>query len=496
MHEPSTVTRFRWDNSYAERLPGFYVSCAPSVVPDPVLLRFNNPLAEELGLNAGKLGSSLAAQIFSGNQLPAGAQPLAQAYAGHQFGGFVSQLGDGRALLLGEVIDCHGRRRDIALKGSGPTPFSRGGDGKAAVGPVLREYLIGEAMHALGIPTTRALAAVGTGELVMRERPLPGAILTRVAASHIRVGTFEYFAARRQHDQVRALADFVIERHDPNLSEEPDRYLLLLKAVAERQAALLVQWMQVGFIHGVMNTDNMAVSGETIDYGPCAFMESCSPHAVFSSIDTGGRYAYGNQPTIACWNLARFAETLLSLIDDTAPDRAAAEATDAINGFIPRYEALWLSGARAKLGLTNAPTDDDGLLARDWLELLEQHAVDFTLGWRRLADAAEGNPKLLEALFPSADAVRPWLERWRRRLAPQPTSATAKVMRAVNPIYIPRNHLVEEALTAAFDHADLTLFERLLDVIAHPYDERPGLEDYSQPAHREFTACYKTFCGT
>ena len=496
MHEPSTVTRFRWDNSFAERLPGFYVSCAPSVVPDPGLLRFNSPLAEELGLNAGKLGSSLAAQIFSGNQLPAGAQPLAQAYAGHQFGGFVSQLGDGRALLLGEVIDCHGRRRDIALKGSGPTPFSRDGDGKAAVGPVLREYLIGEAMHALGIPTTRALAAVGTGELVMRERPLPGAILTRVAASHIRVGTFQYFAARRQHDQVRALADFVIERHDPNLSGEPDRYLLLLKAVAERQAALLAQWMQVGFIHGVMNTDNMAVSGETIDYGPCAFMESCSPHAVFSSIDTGGRYAYGKQPTIACWNLARFAETLLSLIDDTAPDRAVAEATDAINGFIPLYEALWLSGARAKLGLTNAPTDDDGLLARDWLELLEQHAVDFTLGWRRLADAAEGNPKLLEALFPSADAVRPWLERWRRRLAPQLTSATAKVMRTVNPIYIPRNHLVEEALTAAFDHADLTLFERLLDVIAHPYDERPGLEDYAQPAHREFTVCYQTFCGT
>ena len=498
MHQPSTVTQFHWDNSYAERLPGFYVSCAPSVAPHPVLLRFNSPLAEDLGLNAGTLDSSLAAQVFSGNELPAGAQPLAQAYAGHQFGGFVSQLGDGRALLLGEVIDCQGRRRDIALKGSGRTPFSRGGDGKAAVGPVLREYLVGEAMHALGIPTTRALAAVGTGELVMRERPLPGAILTRVAASHVRVGTFEYFAARRQTDQVRALADFVIERHDPSLSAEADRYLLLLKAVAERQAALLAQWMLVGFIHGVMNTDNMAVSGETIDYGPCAFMESCSPHAVFSSIDTGGRYAYGNQPMIARWNLARFAETLLSLIDDTAPDRAMAEATDVINGFIPRHETLWLSGARAKLGLTIAPADGDGdsLLAQDWLELLEQHAVDFTLGWRRLADAAEGKPELLEALFPSADALRPWLERWRLRLTQQPTSATAKAMRAVNPIYIPRNHLVEEALAAASDHADLTLFERLLDVIAHPYDERPGLEDYAQSAPREFTACYKTFCGT
>ena len=498
MHQPSTVTQFRWDNSYAERLPGFYVSCAPSVVPNPVLLRFNSPLAEELGLNAGKLDSSLAARIFSGNELPAGAQPLAQAYAGHQFGGFVSHLGDGRALLLGEVIDCHGRRRDIALKGSGPTPFARGGDGKAAIGPVLREYLIGEAMHALGIPTTRALAAVGTGELGMRERPLPGAILTRVAASHIRVGTFEYFAARRQYTQVRALADFVIERHDPNLSGEADRYLLLLKAAAERQAALLAQWMLVGFIHGVMNTDNMAVSGETIDYGPCAFMESYDPHAVFSSIDTGGRYAYGNQPMIARWNLARFAETLRTLIDDTAPDRAAAEAIDVINGFIPRYEALWLSGARAKLGLTIAASDDDGdrSLAQDWLDLLEQHAVDFTLAWRRLADAAEGNPELLEALFPSADALRPWLERWRRRLAQQRTSDTAEGMRAVNPIYIPRNHLVEEALAAASDHADLTLFERLLDVLAHLCDERPGLEDYAQPAPREFTACYKTFCGT
>jgi len=501
MHQPSTVIQFRWDNSYAERMPGFYVSCAPSVVPNPVLLRFNSRLAEELGLNAGEIDLSLAAQIFSGSELPVGAQPLAQAYAGHQFGGFVSQLGDGRALLLGEVVDCHGRRRDIALKGSGPTPFSRGGDGKSAVGPVLREYLIGEAMHALGIPTTRALAAVGTGEQVMRERSLPGAILTRVAASHIRVGTFEYFAARRQDDHVRALADFVIERHDPNLMGEANRYLLLLKAVAERQAALLAQWMLVGFIHGVMNTDNMAVSGETIDYGPCAFMESCSPHAVFSSIDTGGRYAYGNQPMIARWNLSRFAETLLSLINDTAPDRALTEATDVINGFMSRYQALWLSGARAKLGFAIAPADDeeDSLLAQDWLDLLEQHAVDFTLGWRRLADAAEGNPELLEALFPSVDALRPWLERWRRRLAQQPTSATAataEAMRAVNPIYIPRNHRVEEALASATHNGDLVLFERLLDVIAHPYDERPGLEDYAQPAPREFTACYKTFCGT
>ncbi len=500
MCQPSTATPFRFDNSYAERLPGFYVPCAPATVPDPTLLRFNSVLAKELGLHGGELNPSLAARIFSGAELPTGATPLAQAYAGHQFGGFVPQLGDGRALLLGEVIDGRGLRRDIALKGSGPTSFSRGGDGKAAIGPVLREYLVGEAMHTLGIPTTRALAAVSTGESVMRERPLPGAILTRVAGSHIRVGTFEYFAARRRHDQLRMLADFVIERHDPDLAGEADRYLLLLKAVAERQATLVAQWMLVGFIHGVMNTDNMAVSGETIDYGPCAFMESYSPHAVFSSIDSGGRYAYGNQPMIAHWNLARFAESLLPLIDDAASGRAVEKATAVLDEFTPCYEAAWLTGARAKLGLANTAIDHaaDSSLAQDWLELMEQHAVDFTLGWRRLADAAGGDPELLVALFPSADALQPWLDRWRYRLAQQRTAedATAEAMRAVNPIYIPRNHLVEEALAAASDHADLTLFERLLDVLAHPYQERVGLEEYAQPAPREFTAGYKTFCGT
>ena len=498
MRQRSTATQFRFDNSYAERLPDFYVCCDPMVVQSSDLLQFNKLLAEELGLPTGDLSSSRIARIFSGQEMLDGAQPLAQAYAGHQFGGFVPQLGDGRALLLGEVIDCNGRRRDIALKGAGPTPFSRGGDGKAAVGPVLREYLIGEGMHALGIPTTRALAAVGTGEFVMRTHAQPGAILTRVAASHVRVGTFEYFAARRRYDQVRELADYVIERHDPNLSGEADRYLLLLKAVAERQAALLAKWMLVGFIHGVMNTDNMAVSGETIDYGPCAFMESYGPQVVFSSIDAGGRYAYGNQPMIARWNLARFAETLLPLIDDIAPDRAVAEATDIINGFMTRYEALWLSGVRGKLGLQTVGADDeeDRLLAQDWLELLEQHSVDFTLAWRRLADAAEGSAEVLKALFPSAEAIRPWMERWHRRRADQPVTPTAESMRAVNPIYIPRNHLVEEALAAATDQADLSLFERLLDVIAHPYQERSSLEDYANPAPQEFTACYKTFCGT
>lgn len=498
MQQSSTDLEFRLGNRYAERLPNFYVFSSPAVVPNPRLLRLNTRLAEELGLNVRGLSPSLAARIFSGNEMLPGAKPLAQAYAGHQFGGFVPQLGDGRALLLGDVIDRKGQYREIALKGSGPTSFSRGGDGKAAIGPVLREYLIGEAMHALGIPTTRALAAISTGELIMRDRALPGAILTRVAASHVRVGTFQYFAACRQDDRVRELADFAIECHYPDLSGEADRYLLLLKAVIERQAALLAKWMLVGFIHGVMNTDNVAVSGETIDYGPCAFMEAYSPDVVFSSIDWGGRYAYGNQPMIALWNLARFAETLLPLIDNTSPDRAVEEATDVVNGFMARYEALWLSGVRAKLGLTVSGTDDeaDRVLAQDWLDLLEQHTVDFTLGWRRLADAMEGNQELLEGLFPSPDVLRPWLERWHLRLAQQSPSTTADDLRAVNPIYIPRNHLVEEALAAASDQADLDLFQRLLEVISDPFKERPGLDHYAQPAPRKFTACYKTFCGT
>ncbi|MEQ1761092.1 MAG: protein adenylyltransferase SelO family protein, partial [Vicinamibacterales bacterium] len=345
---------FTFDNSYARELEGCYAPWSPTTAPRPTLLRLNHDLAHELGLDvtdeARPSMESLTA-LFSGNQIPPGASPLAQAYAGHQFGGFSPQLGDGRALLLGEVIDRHGHRRDIAFKGSGRTPFSRGGDGKAAVGPVLREYLIGEAMHALGIPTTRALAAVATGERVVRERMLPGAVLTRVAASHLRVGTFEFFSARGQHDIVRRIADYAIARHYPHLLGHPDQYLELLRAVTERQAALIAQWMLVGFIHGVMNTDNMTISGETIDYGPCAFMEAYDERAVFSSIDHGGRYAYGNQPSIARWNLARFAETLLPLMG--APDNgdAVARATEVVGSFADLYEAEWLRGALEKLGL-------------------------------------------------------------------------------------------------------------------------------------------------
>ena len=485
----------QFDNSFAEQLPGFYVSCAPSVFPNPVLLQFNSPLAEELGLNAGKLDSSLAAQIFSGTELPAGAQPLAPSYAGHQFGGFVSQLGDGRALLLGEVIDCHGRRRDIALKGSGPTPFSRGGDGKAAIGPVLREYLVGEAMHALGIPTTRALAAVGTGESVMRERPLPGAILTRVAASHVRVGTFQFFAARQRYDQVGELADFVIRRHDANLLGEADRYLLLLKAVAERQAALLAQWMLVGFIHGVMNTDNMAISGETIDYGPCAFMDTYAPGTVFSSIDTGGRYAYANQPLILSWNMARLAETLIPLISPDK-DRAIKVLTEALQRVQPLYETYWLAGMRTKIGLSTENSDDLGLV-NELLSVMEAGAADFTLVFRRLSQPLRGDAGPVRQLFDDPTAFDIWALRWHDRLAKDKIApeAIAQAMDRVNPIYIPRNHKVEEALSAAVDMEDMAPFTDLLAVLSHPFDEVPGNETYAAPAPFTDTP-YRTFCGT
>lgn len=504
MQEP--IAPFHFGNSYADELPDFYVECDPMVVKVPSLLQFNHVLANELELGVANLPSQDLAQIFSGQKLLAGSRPLAQAYAGHQFGGFSPQLGDGRGLLLGEVSDANGQRRDIALKGSGPTAFSRGGDGKAAIGAVLREYLIGEAMHSLGIPTTRALAAVATGESVYRERPLPGAILTRVAASHIRVGTFQFFAARQRLDQVRQLADYAIARHYPQLDSvndnynhnDPERYLLLLQEVCEQQAVLIANWMLVGFIHGVMNTDNMAISGETIDYGPCAYMESYNSEAVFSSIDQQGRYAYKNQPPIAQWNLTRFAETLLPLIDEEDPERAVPKVEAILNKFMPHYDKLWLAGAQTKLGLENPNKDIDGdkLLVKDWLNLLEVYSVDYTLAWRRLADAAEGNSGTLEVLFPSADVLADWLARWQQRIAPQSATDTAARMRSVNPIYIPRNHLVEEALDAASDDANLEPFEQLLAVLSHPFEERPGLARYAQPASEEFMTHYETFCGT
>lgn len=494
---PPTLDLFRFDNTYARDLQGFYVPWTPTAVPAPRLLRINESLASELDVDAGALNSDYGARIFSGSEVPIGATPLAQAYAGHQFGGFSPQLGDGRAVLLGEVLDRWGRRRDIALKGSGRTAFSRGGDGKAAVGPMLREYLISEAMHALGIPTTRVLAVAETGEQVIRERPLPGAVLARVAASHVRVGTFQFFAARGENDKLRTLADYVIARHDPHLQGLQDRYLALLRAVTERQASLVAQWMCAGFIHGVMNTDNMALSGETIDYGPCAFMEEFNPATVFSSIDRGGRYAYGNQPRIAAWNLARFAETLLPLIDTESTERAVQLGTEVVQSFPELYGICWLKGMRTKLGLTTA-NDGDLDLAKEWLALLEQQRLDYTLAWRRLADAATGSIEPLACQFADSKSLLGWVDRWQRRTAQESISPELRrqAMRQVNPVYIPRNQRVEEALSAASDTGDLRLFEDLLAVVARPFEERPGLERYAEPAPPEFTAGYQTFCGT
>jgi uncharacterized protein YdiU (UPF0061 family) len=473
-------------------------------VPAPRLLYFNAELAAELGLDAGTLQGDDGAAVFSGNVLPGGAEPIAQAYAGHQFGGFSPQLGDGRALLLGELIDRAARRRDVALKGSGRTPFSRGGDGKAAVGPMLREVLIGEAMHALGIPTTRALAVVATGEPVMRDKALPGAVLTRVAASHLRVGTFQYFAARGEIDALRRLLDYTLARHDPQLLGADNKPLALLQAVAQRQAALIAMWVNVGFIHGVMNTDNMALSGETIDYGPCAFMEAYDPAAVFSSIDHGGRYAFGNQPRIARWNLARLAETLLPLMahggDEAAVQQAVAQVTEVIDAFPAWFATALLRGQRAKLGVFNAaPADDaeDAALVQAWLELLQARQVDHTLAWRCLADAAEGRVLRLSALFDDPAALQAWLQRWRERLArdgaaPQRTGR----MRLASPWIIARNHRVEQALAAASERDDLAPLRRLLAGLQRPFDERAEFADLAEPAPAEVTRGYQTFCGT
>jgi len=511
------VPAIAFDNTYARELEGFHVPWKPAAVPEPRLLFLNRPLAEELGLDPAEVSSPDSAALWAGNALPEGAEPIAQAYAGHQFGGFSPQLGDGRALLLGEVIDRRGQRRDIAFKGSGRTPFSRGGDGKAAVGPMLREVLISEALHALGIPTTRALAVAGTGERVIREQVLPGAVLTRVAASHLRVGTFQYFAARREPERVRQLADYAIARHDPSLRDAPERYLAFFAAVARRQAALLAQWMNVGFIHGVMNTDNMTISGESIDFGPCALMEAYDPEAVFSSIDHGGRYAYANQPHIARWNLARLAETLLPLID-AEPQRAVERATEVLDAFPGWFEAALRSGQRAKLGLGSGPhaepaggddpwadpcADGDDALAGDWLDLLQRQRVDFTQAWRFLADAAAGTDRRLHALFGEPAELDPWLARWRTRLAQAdglaPEAArpqAAEAMRRASPWIIPRNHRVEEALAAASGHGDLAPFERLLQALRRPFDEHPDDAPFAEPASAAVTACYRTFCGT
>jgi uncharacterized protein YdiU (UPF0061 family) len=484
---------FNFDNSFARTFKDFFVSCQAAPAVAPKLLQLNQALAEELGLDPVALDSEAGLAIFSGNAIPEGAEPLAQAYAGHQFGGFAPQLGDGRALLLGEVIDTQQRRRDIQLKGSGRTPFSRGGDGKLALGPALREYLIGEGMHALGIPTTRALAAVTTGEHVYRETPLPGAVLTRVAASHIRIGTFQLFAARGGVDKVRELADYAIARHYPGIADAENPYLTFFAAVADAQAALVAGWMNIGFIHGVMNTDNMTISGETLDYGPCAFMDTYAPGTFFSSIDRQGRYAYANQPVILPWNLTRFAETLVPLVDPDQ-DRAIELLTDAIQQVQPLYEAHWLAGMRSKLGLSTE-TPDDLDLVNDLHWVMKDGHADFTLVFRRLSQAVSGDSGAVRDLFDQSGAFDVWARRWRKRLEQDgvPAETRAQAMDRVNPIYIPRNHKVEEALAAAVDHADMKPFSKLLEVLSHPFDEVAGNEAYAEPVP---DPSYKTFCGT
>lgn len=481
------MSRLSFDNSYMRDLEGFYLPWKGAQAPAPEVLRLNTPLMEELGLSPDQLD----AQILTGSRAPVGAASLAMAYAGHQFGGFSPQLGDGRALLLGEVIDIHGQRRDIHLKGSGPTPFSRGADGKAVLGPVLREYLMGEAMAGLGIPTTRALAACTTGEQVLRDRgPEPGAVLARVAASHLRVGTFQFFAARREHDRVGRLLDYAIARHDPDLAGRPDRALAFFRRVCERQAALVAGWMSVGFVHGVMNTDNMTISGETIDYGPCAFIDGYDPAAVFSSIDHQGRYAHGNQPGIAQWNLARLAETLLAVIDPEDPERAIRPVTEILQEIPDLYRRAWEARFRAKLGLVRQK-EGDARLAEDFLALLAAQGGDFTRAFRALCDGRA----VLEAMVSDRAALRDWILRWQARCeADGPPGPRADRLRAANPIYIPRNHKVEEALTAA-RAGDLGPFDRLLALVSAPFVPQPGAAAHALPAPSGFGP-YRTFCGT
>ncbi|MGA8546231.1 MAG: YdiU family protein [Mycobacterium sp.] len=465
-------------------LPEMAVRWQAETFPDLRLLALNEPLAAELGLDAAWLRGPAGLRFLVGNQVPDDAAPVAQAYAGHQFGGYVPRLGDGRALLLGELVGADGCLRDIHLKGSGPTPFARGGDGLAAVGPMLREYIISEAMHALGVPTTRSLAVVGTGRPVQRETPLPGAVLARVASSHLRVGSFQYAAGTANLDLLRRLADHAIARHHPAAADADHPYLALFEAVARVQASLVARWMLIGFIHGVMNTDNMTISGESIDYGPCAFMEAYDPDTVFSSIDYWGRYAYGNQPAIAGWNLARFAEALLPLLSDNEEEgleKAVALAENAFGAFRDEYDTAWTSGMRVKLGLSaDIETEVVTSLVDELWPLLKESKVDYTSFFRKLSQAARG------ATGPVG--FDDWISRW-RALGP-----AAESMDRANPIYIPRNHLVEEALTAA-TAGDLDPLEQLLVAVTEPYHERPGLERYASPAPEDF-GTYQTFCGT
>jgi len=521
---------FSFENTYARLPEHFYVRLAPTPVAAPQLVKVNVELARSLGLDPNALASTEGVEILAGNRVAEGSEPIALAYAGHQFGYFVPQLGDGRAILLGEVRGRDGVRYDIQLKGSGPTPFSRRGDGRAVLGPVLREYIVSEAMAALGVPTTRSLAAVTTGERVLRETILPGAIFTRVAASHLRVGTFQFFAARGDTEGLRTLASYAIARHYPLAAHAENPFRALLDAVISRHAHLVAQWMLIGFVHGVMNTDNTSISGETIDYGPCAFMEAYDPATVFSAIDENGRYAYANQPRITHWNLTRLAEAMLPLLEQESASQkigspeagspespiqeprshasgsqesrmqeaAVTSANEALAAFYPQFQAARIAGLRRKLGL-HTERDEDLALAEDLLERMAANRADFTLTFRRLCDAAagvEGDIGVRE-LFAVPRAYDEWAAQWRQRLAEESVSpdARAAAMQKANPAFIPRNHIVEEALNIAMWKQDFHPFEQLLDVVSRPYDDRPDLDRYATPARPE-ECVRQTFCGT
>ncbi|MEO9339767.1 protein adenylyltransferase SelO [Mesorhizobium sp. SB112] len=478
-----------FENSYVQLPDRFFARMESNPVSAPRIIRINRPLASELNLDPDWLESRAGIEMLAGNEFPDGAAPIALAYAGHQFGGFVPQLGDGRALLIGEVIDAQGIRRDIQLKGSGPTRFSRHADGRAALGPVLREYIVSEAMAALGIPTTRTLAAVLTGDPVFRETRLPGAILTRVAASHVRIGTFQYFAARGDTDGLKALSEYVINRHFPKIAKHDQPYLALLEAVISGQAELVARWMLVGFIHGVMNTDNMTISGETIDYGPCAFMDAYDPATVFSSIDSQGRYSYANQPRIAVWNLARLAETLLPLLHEDG-DEAVRIAERSLKKFQSLYEANFHRGLRRKLGLFSEEEGDIALIA-DLFEIMARNRADYTLTFRGLADKDD-----TRLLFADPESFDDWHARWQQRFARETDhGASRQVMLSTNPKYIPRNHRVEAVIKAAVEASDFRLFEELLTVVGSPFEEQPDMARYSLPPEG-YERVLQTFCGT
>ncbi|MEW6331070.1 MAG: protein adenylyltransferase SelO [Pseudomonadota bacterium] len=490
-----------FDNRFLQLGEEFFAKAQPAPVKQPALIQFNHALARELGMSVEEASEAELAQAFSGNALPPGAVPVAMAYAGHQFGSFVPQLGDGRAIWLGEIRTANGARFDLQLKGSGRTAYSRGGDGRAALGPVLREYLVSEAMHRLGVPTTRALAAVATGESVARERALPGGVITRVAASFVRVGTFEYFAARGDVAAVKKLADYVIARNYPELAAAPQPYVALLAAVIARQARLIARWMQLGFIHGVMNTDNMSIAGETIDYGPCAFMDGYRHQRVFSSIDRHGRYAYNSQPGIGLWNLVRLAETLVPLLAEST-DEAVKIAQTQLETCQGQYQAAWLAGMRAKLGLTAGVDSDaqDKALIEALLDAMDANEADFTLTFYHLSRLGAGSPAqdhAIRGLFARPAAFDVWAVRWRERLQrePQDDAARQAAMQAVNPVVIPRNHQIEAAIRAAEDRGDFSVFHALHAVLQNPYAEQAGKERYRLPPEPEEVVT-KTFCGT